>query len=109
MGGGGGVDRTVPCGRMVAPHRRGAAPPGDEILRGHGREQQRELQHGGGRQLRHDASGGCGRLLDQDLKKKKSCLMRHVGHACKNKTHREALRTGQTGALIWFDPRIYGK
>lgn len=38
---------------MVAPHRRGAAPPGNEVLGGNSGEKQRELQHGGGRQLRH--------------------------------------------------------
>lgn len=45
---------TLPCGRMVALRRIGAAPPGDEVLRGHRRQQQGELQHRGGRQLRHD-------------------------------------------------------
>lgn len=38
---------------MVALRRRGAAPPGDEVLRGHRGEQQRELQHSAARELRH--------------------------------------------------------
>lgn len=51
--------RTVlPCTGVVALRRRGAAPPGDEVLRGHGGEQQHELQHGGGRELGHDAAAG---------------------------------------------------
>lgn len=67
--------RILPCGRVVAVRRRGAAPPGDEVLRGHGGEQQRELQHRRGRELRHDcaavtwrrkrASGGCDRCRTQ--------------------------------------------
>lgn len=48
--------KILPCGRVVALRRRGAAPPGDEVLRGHGGEQQRELQHRGGRELRHDCA-----------------------------------------------------
>lgn len=43
---------------MVALRRRGAAPPGDEVLRGHGGEQQRDLQHRRGPEHRHDRTAG---------------------------------------------------
>lgn len=41
---------------MEPLRRRGAAPPGDEVLRRHGGQQQRELQHSGARELRHDCA-----------------------------------------------------
>lgn len=37
----------LPCGGVEALRRRGAAPAGDEVLRGHGGEQQHQLQHRG--------------------------------------------------------------
>lgn len=43
----------LPCGGVEALRRRGAAPAGDEVLRGHGGEQQHQLQHRGAWQLRH--------------------------------------------------------
>lgn len=45
--------RILPCGRMVALRRRGAAPAADEVLGRHRRQQQGELQHRRGAQLRH--------------------------------------------------------
>lgn len=91
----------LPCGRMVAPHRRGAAPPGDEVLRGHGREQQRELQRGGGRQLRHDGVRWMWKVVGPGSKIKKNqseCDAWAI--PVKTKQHREGF---YAHVKVWFD------
>lgn len=59
--------RILPCGRVEALHRRGAAPPGDEVLRGHAGEQQRELQRRGAREPRHDCAAVTWRRRQVDV------------------------------------------
>lgn len=68
----------APCGGVVALRRRGAAPAGDEVLRGHRGQQQRQLQHRGGRQPGHECAMS-------RVRSSRSAL--RVSHAC----HRETI------------------